>query len=64
MFNYDSDALRELSRERADELARAYRQAQPVEARDSRSRDVRRRRARVVSFLARMRVVDRAASEA
>jgi hypothetical protein len=64
MFNYDSDALRQFSGERADELAKAYRRAQRAEARESRPRRVQRRRARLLDVLARMKVLDRAASEA
>jgi hypothetical protein len=64
MFSYDSDALRQFSGERADELARAYRRAPRSEARESRSGRSRRRRARVLGVLARVRVLYRAASEA
>jgi hypothetical protein len=62
MFNYDSDALRQLSRERADELAQAYRQSPRAAVRESRLRETRRRRARLLGFLSRVRSLDRAAT--
>jgi hypothetical protein len=60
MFSYDSDALRQLSGERADELARAYQRSQRGARRQSRAGGMRRRRARLLGVLARVRVLYRA----
>lgn len=49
MQSYDSDVLRQLCRERSDELGRAYRQAQSAEReqRDARKSALSRLRARL-----------------